>query len=231
MSFWDISYNKYGIFIESDFFQLNFGNINSSRNIIHNFQQGVVHEVSQFHSDIVIDVNSLGPNDPPLKADGMHTELSKISLLIKTADCVPTMIFDFSNKSISSIHAGWRGVAQSIVCKAISNFHKNSNELWIFFGPCIQKNSFEIKKDTLDILLSTVKNHTILNVDQADNHYYLSLIDLIKIQINDSFENKTIKWWDSKIDTKSDSNYHSFRRHPNSSDRNFSAISKKSISI
>lgn len=47
-------------------------------------------------------------------ADGFWTKEKNISLVIKTADCVPVFFYDQSAGIIAAAHAGWRGTAKNI---------------------------------------------------------------------------------------------------------------------
>ena len=47
-------------------------------------------------------------------ADGFWTKEKNISLVIKTADCVPVFFYDQSAGIIAAAHAGWRGTLENI---------------------------------------------------------------------------------------------------------------------
>ena len=43
-------------------------------------------------------------------------------LVIKSADCLPVIVYDCVNKRIAAAHSGWKGTANSIVKEAIQKF-------------------------------------------------------------------------------------------------------------
>src|SRR3989344_5905709 len=53
-----------------------------------------------------------------LGVDGLISK-SKSFISIRTADCIPIFLFDNVNKTVASLHAGWRGLSKGIASKAI----------------------------------------------------------------------------------------------------------------
>ena len=51
--------------------------------------------------------------------DGLATQLSKVALLLKTADCVPVLYYDPIEKVIAATHQGWRGTLHNMAHVAI----------------------------------------------------------------------------------------------------------------
>ncbi|HNW25656.1 MAG TPA: polyphenol oxidase family protein, partial [Candidatus Gastranaerophilaceae bacterium] len=60
------------------------------------------------------------------------------------------------------IHAGWRGTAAKIVQKAVKKmqeeFKSESEDIIALIGPAIGKCCFEVDKDTMEKILSSVKD-------------------------------------------------------------------------
>ena len=75
-------------------------------------------------------------------------------LVIKSADCLPVIVYDCVNKHIAAVHSGWKGTANSIVKEAIQKMMvlgSRAKDLKIYVGPHIQKNSFEVMDDVKDV--------------------------------------------------------------------------------
>lgn len=95
----------------------------------------------QTHSDHVAAVSACGR---PEDTDAVFTNVSGLCLAVKTADCIPVLLYDNSKHSIAAIHAGWRGTVQRIVEKTILAMGSNGVNLSAIIGPGIGVESFEV---------------------------------------------------------------------------------------
>lgn len=59
-----------------------------------------------------------------LEGDVLMTNLKQIPLGIRIADCASIMIFDPIKRAIANIHAGWRGLSQRIIQKAVQELSR-----------------------------------------------------------------------------------------------------------
>jgi len=75
--------------------------------------------------------------------DAIITMRKDIILGIKTADCVPILIYDGSTGAVAAIHAGWKGTALRTAASAIermkSLFGSDPSQMKAVIGPCIGK--------------------------------------------------------------------------------------------
>lgn len=80
--------------------------------------------------------------------DALCTNIPGICIAVKTADCIPVLIYDDVLNVISAVHAGWKGTVQRIVEKnigvLIENYGCNAANLHAIIGPGISLQSFEI---------------------------------------------------------------------------------------
>jgi polyphenol oxidase len=99
----------------------------------------------QVHSDRVLLVESAGLQG---EGDALISNLPGVGLAIRTADCLPILIADPRNRAVAAIHAGWRGVACEIVCKAVEamtqQFDSRPEDLVVAIGPGIGPCCFEV---------------------------------------------------------------------------------------
>ncbi len=80
-------------------------------------------QVKQVHSaDVVIAAGAPIPPDTP--GDGLVTRLRGIALGIRTADCVPILLFDPARSAVGALHAGWRGTVKGIIRTGIETMRK-----------------------------------------------------------------------------------------------------------
>jgi YfiH family protein len=181
--------------------------------------------VKQVHGDEIVHCTNAGLD--LMTADGIHSNLSKVALAVKTADCIPILGFHKKKFHSLSIHAGWRGVANQITKKSILKLSSQLNvrEWKIFIGPHIQKDSFLVQEDCLKLLAES----THLNIEnwseKLDSGWLIDLNVLLLDQlISSGIERDQITWLN--LDTKSDLRFHSYRRDRELSGRQISFIAR-----
>jgi YfiH family protein len=200
-----------------------FGNKNSSyENIKTKFKDYTYCRLDQVHGDKVVSANQ-GFD----KADAHYTNKINHALTIKTADCLPIFVTNSKTKYICGIHAGWRGIANQITKKAIHELlNQNSiiGDLSIFVGPHIMLESFEVDQLTAKMLLETVKYKKENFFRKLNNNKFLiSLDEILKQQLFEiGINSRQIYFFNE--DTKTNLNYHSFRRDREQSGRQISYV-------
>lgn len=65
-------------------------------------------------------------------------------LSVRTADCVPILISSGDGRTVSAVHAGWRGVVAEVVIRAIDAMKTDPAQVVAAVGPCIGYDSFEV---------------------------------------------------------------------------------------
>ena len=103
--------------------------------------------LKQIHSASIIDVDS----QTELKGDGL-TSTRESALGVKIADCLP--VYLFSQKRITVIHCGWRGIIAGIVKNAKKIMNDFSYVLGASIGPCC----YEVKEDVADLFKKDYKD-------------------------------------------------------------------------
>ena len=171
--------------------------------------------VKQTHSNHFI---QSVPDSGSIEADAHWTTEKNTALLIKTADCLPIMVFEESSRKIAAIHAGWRGVAGRITPQILNTF----SLIDLFIGPHILQKSFEVKEDAKALLAASVSN--------LDSKNYINLssqqikIDLEKIVVHQIGHHRIKNTYSLGIDTKTTPDFHSYRRDQQDAGRNLSFI-------
>ncbi len=86
-----------------------------------------------------------------LEGDGLITSSPGLLLSVKTADCLPVLLFDPINRIVAAVHCGWRGTAarllEKIICFLINSFNTKPENLLIVFGPCISRDCYEVGEE------------------------------------------------------------------------------------
>ena len=118
--------------------------------------------------------------------DGLITNQKGILLLIKTADCLPVLIFDSQKQVIAAVHSGWRGTVGKIVIKAIlkmiSQFNCQPKDLLIAIGPCAHRCCF--KHDQKDFVKHLAEWRKFYK--KKGNFYYIDLVGKLKHDLIDA---------------------------------------------
>lgn len=98
----------------------------------------------QTHSDHVQYVSAAGRPDD---TDAVFTDVPGLCLAVKTADCIPILLYDHRRRSIAAIHAGWKGTVQYIVQKTVVAMGSDGLDLSAIIGPGISLESFEVGEE------------------------------------------------------------------------------------
>ena len=103
----------------------------------------------QIHGSRVAIIDRPGMTREELEGyDAFITNLPGVAIGVRTADCVPVLLFDPINHVIAAIHSGWKGTVQKIAMKTIevmaTQFQTRSHELLAVIGPSIGPDSFQV---------------------------------------------------------------------------------------
>jgi YfiH family protein len=105
--------------------------------------------LDQIHSNIIQVIDNI--TEEKLKGDAMITGFPFLLLIIKTADCLPVLIVDESQKVIAAVHCGWRGTSKRVVQKVIKRMKDHYGcypaSLLVALGPCIGHECYEVGED------------------------------------------------------------------------------------
>jgi len=189
--------------------------------------------VKQTHSDIVI--ASPYEDDPP-EGDAHFTKEKRLALTVRTADCVPVLIYDPDSGFIASIHAGWRGVENEIVRKTGARLHGRGTDLkraraWI--GPHIGVESFEVGEDValkletrLDAVPAYTDLATAIHPHPSQGKKRVDLLGIVRAQLG-SIGIEAERRMEHIIDTVMSPEHESFRRDRERATRQISFIALK----
>lgn len=105
----------------------------------------------QTHTDHVVRVSTFcRPED----TDAVFTDVPGLCLAVKTADCIPVLLYDHRQRSVAAIHAGWKGTVQYIVEKTVRAMDSHGSDLSAIIGPGISLQSFEVGDEVYERFLS-----------------------------------------------------------------------------
>ena len=83
--------------------------------------------------------------------DAFVTNLPGVAIGVRTADCVPILLYDPKNRAIAAIHSGWKGTVQMISRKVVGilddKYGTKPSDLHVAIGPCIGPESFQVGEE------------------------------------------------------------------------------------
>ena len=118
-------------------------------------------------------------------ADAIITNHRKLPIAVLTADCVPVLIYDHKKNMIAAIHAGWKGAYKGLINKVISFMIKkgcNKNHIIAAIGPCIGKNSYNIREDLRKKFIKKDKKNELF-FKKKKNIIFFDLPNFVKSQL------------------------------------------------
>ena len=113
--------------------------------------------VQQYHTDTIITVDEKTVLENRTfycldeKADALVTNVKGVLLSVRTADCVPILLYDGRNGAVGAVHAGWRGTFEQIATKTIKRmterYGTNAADIQAAIGPAIGACCYEVGMD------------------------------------------------------------------------------------
>lgn len=98
------------------------------------------------HATRVVFLTDENSEAPPVAGDIVVTKSRKVIVAHQYADCVPFICIDRKKKAFVFSHLGWKGLTvggvQASVLALQSYAQSDLSDLWVWIGPCIQKQSY-----------------------------------------------------------------------------------------
>ena len=115
-------------------------------------------------------------------ADALVTQDTDLPLVVFSADCGITLLYDPIRRAIGAVHAGWRGCAGGIVEKAVHTmeeaFGSCPGDLLAAIGPCIQQCCFETDDDVPDAMVRALGSEAQPYLEQRGPKWHVDLAGL-----------------------------------------------------
>ena len=80
------------------------------------------------------------------EADALAYESHDVALAMLVADCVPLLFVDPSSSRFAIVHAGWRGLRDGVLARALSTFSDPAT-VYVFVGPSISMEAYQVGPD------------------------------------------------------------------------------------
>ena len=119
--------------------------------------------------------------------DALVTDQPDVTVAVRTADCVPVLVYDRRRRAVAAIHAGWRGALAGIVPITIelmrSRFNVAERELRVSIGPSAGPCCYEVDEAVLDPIRREWANWRSLVRDDRGSKAKLDLRELVRRQV------------------------------------------------
>ena len=131
--------------------------------------------------------------------DALITDQPGVTVVVRTADCVPVLVYDRRRTAVAAIHAGWRGALARIVPKTIESliarFGIQPSDLRVSIGPSAGPCCYEIDQAVLEPLRKSRQDWPSLVRDDRGLKARLDLKALVRRQTVETgipFEQTTV---------------------------------------
>lgn len=166
----------------------------------------------QIHSDIVMRMTSR-VGELVVEADAFVTTEPGVVCAVRTADCVPVLIWDARERVVAAVHAGWRGVASHIVARTVEDIRDQfpDADLRVTLGPAMAASCYEVGEEVVVNCGKTVSDVAAYLHPTRPGHHLIDLKGIITEQLERiGITSNCID--DVAICTHCDARYASFRR-------------------
>lgn len=108
----------------------------------------------QTHTDNVRVISDRATSREDLRdVDALITSLPDFAIGVRTADCVPVLLYDPVQRVAAAVHAGWRGTVARISQKTIAIMQREygcrPSDMKAVIGPSIGPDSFQVGEEVV----------------------------------------------------------------------------------
>ena len=146
----------------------------------------------QVHGNCCLTVNDRSPEKilevAQVGADALLTDQPGLLLGVLTADCLPLILVDRQCQAVAVVHAGWRGLEQSIATKVVAEmgrlFGVAVENLEVYVGPAIGPCCFQVGAEVVERFQGLSELYGVSGWWQKKaSSYYLDLMSIQRNQL------------------------------------------------
>ena len=146
--------------------------------------------MKQVHGDKIVKITAQNIDREKFQnTDGMITRLNGVTLIVKTADCVPIIFADTLSSILGVSHQGWRGTLLNLPLKMVNFLAKEGvqkENIIVAIGPSISACCYKIYGDRLDLFRKTFPRYVDRIFIKNNNDIFLNLGYLAYLQLVDA---------------------------------------------
>lgn len=165
----------------------------------------------------------------PVVADAVLTARKKLALGVRTADCVPILLYDRKKEIAGAVHAGWRGTAEGIIRNTIremrNSFGSAPEDVILAIGPGIRGACYAVGQYVAESLTKTTGKGSYIFT--AEGKLCADLPEANRLQaVSEGVLPENI-WMSDECTHCLPEKYHSFRYSQGGPGRQYSCICMK----
>ena len=108
--------------------------------------------------------------------DSLITNIPGICICVRTADCVPILLYDTIQNVVAAIHSGWKGTVQGISMRTIrimqKEFDSKPENIIAGIGPSIGPEVYEVGPEVIEMFNNSFrKNHIITPIINSEKGF------------------------------------------------------------
>lgn len=191
-------------------------------NELHNDYVAQAASAEQIHGNSVAVVSQFAKKYDAV--DGLVSTRSG-SLLVRTADCLPILLFDPSRNLIAAIHAGCKGLTLNIIAAGVATMRQlggKTRNIVAVIGPHIGSCCYAVTQERVEPFVRRGFKRAHI-VRQSDTVSYLNLAAIARQQLGQAgISARQIEI--SGVCTHCDQRFYSYRREGKNAGRNLSVI-------
>jgi polyphenol oxidase len=130
--------------------------------LIHTYNYQTVFFTDQVHGTTGIIIDKARTSHPiprafTYEADWIISNVPKLAIGILTADCVPLLLYDPTSHTVCTIHAGWRGATDGVICNALTAIHEHFNiqlqNIQVYIGPHARTCCYQVDTPFYEVVM------------------------------------------------------------------------------
>ena len=120
-----------------------------------------------------------------LVGDGIFTEEKDVLIYVKTADCLPIILYHPEERILAILHAGWKGtllrITRKFFLKMKNDFKLNVSDWIVAMGPSIDRKDYEVGTEVYELF----KFEGLTGIHIEGNRYFLDLKEANKREMEE----------------------------------------------
>ena len=135
----------------------------------------------QVHGNRVVQVGERDGGRVIPAADGLISQRSGLTLMMRFADCMPVLLYDRRTGAVGLAHAGWRGTMADVAGETVRAMERDLGsdpaDLIAALGPAIGICCYQVGQEVIQRTHETFPTSLVLLQKQGDGSYHFDLTE------------------------------------------------------
>jgi YfiH family protein len=135
--------------------------------------------LKQVHGNTVIEAAAA----QPVQADASYTAKTNTVCAVLTADCLPLLLCDREGTTVAAVHAGWKGLHNGVITRAVQALPVRPASLLAWLGPAIGPRAYEIDKPVYEQFMDQNPAYATAFTPTYSGHWRFDLYRIARMQL------------------------------------------------